>query len=67
MRMAQQLAAGPRSLGMIRRLYWEGLENTYAEQLAAEAKYQSAAGLTADFNEGVAAFRDKRPPSWKAM
>jgi 2-(1,2-epoxy-1,2-dihydrophenyl)acetyl-CoA isomerase len=61
MRMAGQLAAGPRSLGMIRRLYWDGLENTYAEQLAAEAKYQSAAGLTADFNEGVAAFRDKRP------
>ena len=52
---------GPRSLGLIRRLYWEGLENTYEGQLALEARLQTEAGLSADYAEGVAAFREKRP------
>ncbi|MBN8928601.1 MAG: 2-(1,2-epoxy-1,2-dihydrophenyl)acetyl-CoA isomerase [Rhodospirillales bacterium 69-11] len=57
---ARRLAEGPRSLGLIRQLYWEGLENGYAAQLALEAKLQSVAGLSADYGEGVAAFREKR-------
>jgi 2-(1,2-epoxy-1,2-dihydrophenyl)acetyl-CoA isomerase len=61
MAMAARLAAGPKSLGLIRRLYWDGLENTYAEQLALEAKLQTEAGMTQDFHEGVSAFREKRP------
>lgn len=60
MQMAKALAAGPKSLGLIRKMYWEGLENGYSEQLALEAKLQSQAGLTADFEEGVTAFREKR-------
>jgi 2-(1,2-epoxy-1,2-dihydrophenyl)acetyl-CoA isomerase len=59
--LAKRLAAGPRSLGMIRRLYWESLENNYSDQLALEAKLQSQAGMTQDFAEGVAAFQQKRP------
>lgn len=61
MKMATHLAAGPKSLGMIRRLYWEGLENGMEAQLAAEGRYQIQAGLTGDYSEGVAAFREKRP------
>ena len=60
MELAQRLADGPKSLGMIRRLYWAAMENEYATQLALEAKTQTEAGLTRDFQEGVLAFREKR-------
>jgi 2-(1,2-epoxy-1,2-dihydrophenyl)acetyl-CoA isomerase len=61
MDLARALAAGPHSLGLIRRMYWQSLENTYSEQLDLEARLQSRAGMTSDFEEGVAAFREKRP------
>jgi len=61
MEMARALAAGPRSLGLIRQMYWESLDNRYSEQLDLEAKLQSQAGVTHDFQEGVTAFREKRP------
>lgn len=61
MRLAESLANGPRSLGMIRRMYWDSLDNRYEEQLALEARLQTQAGLTKDYEEGVTAFREKRP------
>jgi 2-(1,2-epoxy-1,2-dihydrophenyl)acetyl-CoA isomerase len=61
MDMARALAAGPRSIGLIRQMYWQSMENGYSQQLDLEAKLQSQAGLTQDFEEGVAAFREKRP------
>ena len=64
MQMAQALAAGPKSLGLIRQMYWEGMDNRYSEQLDLEAKLQSQAGATRDFEEGVAAFREKRPAAF---
>lgn len=60
LKVATQLANGPRSLGLIRRLYWESMDNNYTQQLGLEAKLQTEAGLTQDFAEGVAAFREKR-------
>jgi 2-(1,2-epoxy-1,2-dihydrophenyl)acetyl-CoA isomerase len=60
MALAQGLAAGPKSLGMIRQMYWESMDNRYGEQLDLEAKIQSRAGMTRDYEEGVAAFREKR-------
>jgi 2-(1,2-epoxy-1,2-dihydrophenyl)acetyl-CoA isomerase len=60
MEMARGLAAGPKSLGLIRRMYWQSMENSYSDQLNLEAKLQSQAGMTRDFAEGVAAFRAKR-------
>jgi len=60
MAMARRLADGPVSLGLMRKLYWESLENTYPAQLELEASLQSQAGLSADHAEGVAAFREKR-------
>jgi 2-(1,2-epoxy-1,2-dihydrophenyl)acetyl-CoA isomerase len=59
--LAHGLAAGPRSLGLIRQMYWQGMENTYSDQLDLEAKLQSQAAMSRDYEEGVAAFREKRP------
>jgi len=60
MAMAQRLADGPASLGLIRKLYWDSLENDYAAQLDLEAQLQKQAGRTADSKEGRTAFREKR-------
>jgi 2-(1,2-epoxy-1,2-dihydrophenyl)acetyl-CoA isomerase len=58
--LAKSLAAGPKSLGLIRQMYWQSLDNHYSEQLDLEAKLQTRAAMTDDYAEGVAAFRDKR-------
>jgi 2-(1,2-epoxy-1,2-dihydrophenyl)acetyl-CoA isomerase len=58
--IASRLADGPRSLGMIRKLYWESPNNSFEEQLQLEASMQSSAGATADYKEGVKAFLQKR-------
>lgn len=60
MRLARQLADGPASLGLIRKMYWDSLENGYATQLQLEADVQKAAARTHDSAEGRAAFREKR-------
>jgi 2-(1,2-epoxy-1,2-dihydrophenyl)acetyl-CoA isomerase len=62
MALARNLAAGPtRALGLIGRLYWESETSSHEEQIERERKAQLAAGATADFQEGVAAFLEKRP------
>ena len=65
MAIARQLADGPRSLGMIRRAYWESTRNSYEQQLDLEAVIQGQAGRTEDFKEGVTAFLEKRPAAFK--
>jgi len=64
LKFAGELAAGPKSLAMIRKLVWRSLDSAWAEQLQAEAVIQSQAGKTADFAEGVAAFLQKRPAAF---
>ena len=65
MGIARQLANGPRSLGLMRRAYWESATNSYEQQLDLEARLQRQAGQTEDFGEGVAAFLAKRPAQFK--
>jgi len=67
MAIARQLANGPRSLGLIRRAYWESTRNSYEQQIDLEARLQSQAGRSEDFREGVAAFLAKRPAAFKGL
>ncbi len=63
---ARDLANGPTvSMRLIRRLYWESLENSYEEQLNLERQMQRIAGTSNDFREGVRAFLEKRPANFK--
>ena len=59
--LARKLATGPKSLGLMRGLIWDSLDSDLSTQLEAERRAQSDAGRTADFLEGVTAFREKRP------
>lgn len=64
--LALELANGPtKTLGMIRRLSWSSLDNSWDEQLHEERQAQKIAGRTEDFREGVQAFFQKRPPQFK--
>jgi 2-(1,2-epoxy-1,2-dihydrophenyl)acetyl-CoA isomerase len=66
MALAAELTERPAAtLALVRRAYWQSLDNTYEEQLALEAQLQTAAGNGGDFVEGVMAFREKRQPVFK--
>ncbi|MBV8684582.1 MAG: enoyl-CoA hydratase/isomerase [Caulobacteraceae bacterium] len=60
-KLAHELANGPASLGMIRKIMWRSLDANFADQLADEARTQNEAGRSKDFIEGVKAFLEKRP------
>lgn len=62
--IAQALAKGPKALGYIRKLIWDGLDAEWNEQLHAERIVQREAGRTQDSIEGVMAFLQKRPANF---
>lgn len=63
MEVAQKLAQGATlALGMTKRLIHDSLDSDLGTQLEREALFQQEAAQTADFQEGLAAFRERRPP-----
>ena len=63
--LALRLAAGPTgSIGRIKRMLYGSFANDLAAQLALEAECQLESGRWTDFKEGVAAFFEKRPPTF---
>jgi 2-(1,2-epoxy-1,2-dihydrophenyl)acetyl-CoA isomerase len=64
--LADELAALPTAaIGLHKHLFDRAPANTLADQLELEASLQVAAAGTADFAEGVAAFREKRAPRFR--
>lgn len=52
------------AVGMMKKLFDQGHDATLDDQLAAEAELQEVAIGSADFAEGIAAFRAKRPATF---
>lgn len=62
--LAANLAAGPHSLGLIKRLAWDALESDLGRALEAERIGQCEASRSEDFIEGMHAFKERRKPAF---
>ena len=66
LRVRTRLAHGPaHAYGNTKMLLDASLHSELDEQMAAEAASFADCAATADFAEGIAAFLEKRPPSFK--
>ena len=54
-----------KGLALTKRALNASMGNNLEQQLAVEEETQSLAGRTWDFEEGVAAFREKRKPEFR--
>jgi 2-(1,2-epoxy-1,2-dihydrophenyl)acetyl-CoA isomerase len=64
-KLAASLAAGPTgSIGRIKRMLNATFSNDLIAQLSLEADCQIESGRSSDFQEGVTAFFEKRPPKF---
>jgi 2-(1,2-epoxy-1,2-dihydrophenyl)acetyl-CoA isomerase len=67
MEIAGELAGGPREAFIgVRNLMSSAARSSLSDQLEAEAATQARLGDSADFLEGVMAFREKRAPRFGA-
>lgn len=65
-RLAERLAAGPATaLGLIKRSFELALAAPLQQSLDYEAEAQEIAGSSAEYAEGVRAFREKRRPQFR--
>jgi 2-(1,2-epoxy-1,2-dihydrophenyl)acetyl-CoA isomerase len=65
-KVAENLAKMPtKALGYTKLALNQSATNTLSQQLQVEEDYQDLSGKTDDFNEGIAAFLDKRQPVFK--
>ena len=63
--LARQLAGqATRALGLTKRAIYASANNTFDQQLDLERDLQREAGKSEDFREGVAAFKEKRQPTF---
>ncbi len=67
MAMARDLAAGPLSLGVIKRVAWAAADASLENALVNERLGQREACRSEDFLEGVRAFGEKRKPNFKGQ
>lgn len=64
--ISQKLASMPtKGFGLYKKAVNQSFENTLNQQLSLEAEYQTLAGKTSDYREGVDAFLEKRRPEFK--
>ena len=65
-KLGKELAQGPTiALALIRKAFWESTDNSYEEQLNLERQMQKIAGQSADSQEGILAFVEKRKANFQ--
>ena len=63
--LAEKLAAGPKGIGLAKRAINKALHADLDTSLEYEAYMQEIAGSTEDYQEGLQAFGEKRPPRFQ--
>jgi 2-(1,2-epoxy-1,2-dihydrophenyl)acetyl-CoA isomerase len=64
--LAQQLAEGPtRAFGVVKKLLSTSFSETLETQMEYEATGIAGSSMTADGQEGITAFLEKRPPKFE--